>query len=136
MKQGTLYTLNLQFFFINATIKLSYTNYKHPVSKENLRLWLHNFLTQRQKTVQVIGTSSTKKLVKSGVPQGVVLGLLLFVSLTPGITEGVTKANLLSYANNTKLFPGISVDANQNYLQQDTSAVCWLAEEKNQSVNR
>ena len=49
-------------------------------------LWLKNYLSDRQQCVNIAGTLSDTKVLRSGVPQGSILGptlLLLFINDLP-----------------------------------------------------
>ena len=101
-----------------------------------LGIWLHHFITQRQQSVCVMGSKSSNEWVTSGVPQGSVLGPLLFSILISDINEGITGSLLLSYADDTKMYKGISAAADEERLQQDLSVVYKWAEDNNQTFNK
>lgn len=98
-------------------------------------VWVHNFLTQRQQQVRIMGHTSAKEWVTSGVPQGSVLGPLLFSILISDIDKGLQTSSLLSYADDTKLFQGIEDSGNAEALQNDLSSLYSWAIENNQQFN-
>lgn len=100
-----------------------------------LGIWLHSFLTNRQQAVCVMGEISSKTWVTSGVPQGSVLGPLLFSILISDINSGVSISSLLSYADDTKIYVGISESLDESTLQADLSQIYEWAEANNQEFN-
>jgi len=100
-----------------------------------LGVWIHAFLTKRQQVVCVLGKTSSAEWVLSGVPQGSVLGPLIFSILISDINKGVTLANLLSFADDTKLYRGISSEQDKIYLQGELGTVYTWAKENNQEFN-
>ena len=100
-----------------------------------LGIWLHCFLTNRQQAVCVMGEISSKTWVTSGVPQGSVLGPLLFSILISDINSGVSISNLLSYADDTKIYTGISDSQDESMLQTDLSHIYDWAKLNNQEFN-
>ena len=100
-----------------------------------LGIWLHSFLTKRQQAVCVMGEKSAKEWVTSGVPQGSVLGPLLFSILISDINSGVSVSMLLSYADDTKVFTGISNSSSETCLQDDLQGIYKWAETNNQEFN-
>ena len=98
-------------------------------------VWIYAFLTNRQQVVGIQGVLSQKEWVTSGVPQGSVLGPLLFAILISDITLNITPSLLLSYADDTKIYKGISVEEDEEALQNDLYRVYRWSEDNNQEFN-
>ena len=73
-----------------------------------LGIWLHKLVTCRQHSVCVIGSKPIKGLFTSGVPQGSLMG-----PPQSDINKGITLSILLSYADDTKIFSGISAEVDE-----------------------
>ena len=56
----------------------------------------------------------------SGVPQGTVLGPLLFLILIADIDKGVSDSNLISFADDSRLYSGVGDVTDCDNLQFDT----------------
>ena len=92
--------------------------------------WLRSYLTKRQQSVVVNGTSSYPTHVISGVPQGSVLGPLLFLIYIDDIsTLALSESSKLSlYADDMLLYKTISSTADYAELQQDIDLIySWSA---------
>ena len=71
----------------------------------------------------------------SGVPQGTVLGPLLFIILMFDINSGITYSNMVSFANGTILYYGISNVGDCAILQNDLNSVYEWASDNNMFFN-
>ena len=90
-----------------------------------LLTWIEAFLTGRQQVVRVNGELSSSKPVISGIPQGSVLGPLLFILYINDLPDTV-QANLLLFADDTKVFNKVSSVEEATELQNDILALnCW-----------
>ena len=58
-----------------------------------------------------------------GVPQGTVLGLLLFLIMLADINKDISESNLISFADDTRIYPKINDVTDCNTLQQDLNHV-------------
>lgn len=76
--------------------------------KGKLLLWIESFLTSRIQQVIVNGVLSNPCPVVSGVPQGSVLGPLLFLVLLSDIDSNIASCFLASFADDTRIWRGIS----------------------------
>ena len=87
--------------------------------------WLHSYLTKRQQSVVVNGTSSHSTHVISRVPQGSVLGPLLFLIYIDDISTLALSENskLSLYADDMLLYKTISSTADYAELQQDIDLI-------------
>ena len=69
-------------------------------------VWIHNFLSNRQKCVAVNGTTSREAQVRSGVPQGSVLGPLLFLIHISDINYEIADSTVSCFADDTRILLG------------------------------
>ena len=83
----------------------SFIKLKCLVLQENL---LCHFLIGRTQHVRLQGGVSFDSPVISGVPQGTVLGPLIFIILMCDINSGITTSSMVSFADDTRLYYGIS----------------------------
>jgi len=97
--------------------------------------WIENFLTMRKQRVFVDQAKSDEVSVKSGVPQGSVLGPLLFIVLMHDITSGIFQSILSSFADDTKIWKGISMHINEIQLQEDLDIIYRWAVKNNMEFN-
>ena len=97
--------------------------------------WIKGFLKLRQQCVCAEGSNSEKVWVKSGVPQGSVLGPVLFLILMFDITKGITYAILSSFADDTKVWRGVSSTNDQALLQHDLNIIYNWAQANNMLFN-
>ena len=97
--------------------------------------WIEDFLRNRQQMVVIKGHKSDPVQVTSGVPQGSVLGPLLFLVLIYDITEGITTSILTSFADDTKVWKGISADFDTQQLQNDLVTIYNWAVANNMQFN-
>ncbi|KAG0713115.1 RNA-directed DNA polymerase from mobile element jockey [Chionoecetes opilio] len=100
-----------------------------------LRIWLHDFLTERVQSVVVDGQSSKEDTVMSGVPQGSVLGPLLFLIHMRDIGEEVSDSVLSSFADDTSISRLISNVQEVEHLQEDLNKVYSWATTNNMTFN-
>ena len=86
----------------------SFIKLKFLVLQENWVSGSITFLTDRTQFVRLQGGVSFDSPVISGVPQGTVLGPLLFIILMCDINSGITSSSMVSFADDTRLYYGIS----------------------------
>ena len=72
--------------------------------------------------------------VLSGVPQGTVLGPLLFLILMRDINSGISSSSIVSFADDTRLYHGISNVDDCSFLHDLNYAYDW-ASCNNMSLN-
>ena len=73
--------------------------------------------------------------VLSGVPQGTVLGPLLFLILMGDINSGISSSSIVSFADDTRLYHGISNVDDCSFLQNDLNSIYDWASCNNMSFN-
>lgn len=84
--------------------------------------WIEAFLTNRYQMVKVNEALSTKRKVRSGVPQGSVLGPLLFVIYINDLPE-VARSMMYLFADDTKILSKIETMDDSKNLQSDIDAL-------------
>ena len=97
--------------------------------------WIESFLTSRTQRVMVNGVLSEPAPVLSGVPQGSVLGPLLFLVLIGDIDSDILSSFVSSFADDTRLFRGITGVRDASSLQTDLEKVYQWAENNNMLYN-
>ena len=80
--------------------------------------WIEAWLTNRQQRVCIQGKFSTWTAVTSGVPQGSVLGPVLFLIFINDLDKDLESC-VLKFADDTKLFRGITETQDNVTLQKD-----------------
>ena len=100
-----------------------------------LGVWLYHFLTHRTQFVRLQGGISHASPVLSGVPQGTVLGPLLFLILMGDINSGISSSSIVSFADDTRLYHGISNVDDCSFLQNDLNSIYDWASCNNMSFN-
>ena len=100
-----------------------------------LGVWLYHFLTGRTQFVRLQGGVSFDSPVISGVPQGSVLGPLLFIILMCDINSGITASTMVSFADDTRLYYGISNVDDCAILENDLNSVYDWASDNNMFFN-
>ena len=96
-----------------------------------LGVWLYHFLTHRAHFVRLQGDISHASPVLSGVRQGTVLGPLPFLILMGRISSSC----IVSFADDTRLYHGISNVNDCSFLQHDLNSVYDWASCHNMSFN-
>ena len=87
--------------------------------------WIEAFLSERWQQVTIGGCDSSLVPVASGVPQGSVLGPLLFLLYVNDLPD-VVSCPVKLFADDTKLFSGVSNDRDAAAMQNDIDAlVAW-----------
>ena len=82
-----------------------------------------NFLTRRSHFIRLPGAISGDSPVLSSVPQGTVLGPLLFLIMLADINKDISESNLISFADDTRIYSKINDVTDCNTLQQDLNHV-------------
>ena len=100
-----------------------------------LGVWLYHSLTDRTHVVRLQGGISLDSPVLSGIPQGTVLGPLLFIILMDNINRGISSSSIVSFADDTRLYHGISSVDDCTILQNDLNSVYDWASCNNMSFN-
>ena len=91
--------------------------------RDNLLLWLKDFLTDRKMEVKISGSRSRRFDVTSGVPQGSVLGPVLFIIFINSIIEAGQPSDLYLYADDLKVFREVTSAADIETLQTSLNKV-------------
>lgn len=97
--------------------------------------WLRNFLHNRTQQVRVDNVTSHSCDVISGVPQGTILGPTLFICYTFDIVHVVQNSQISLYADDSKIFKGISCIEDCHKLQSDLNAICKWSDKWQLSLN-
>ena len=103
-------------------------------SEISLWTWC-TFLTGRTHFVRLQGGVSFDSPAISGIPQGTVLGPLLFIILMCDINGGLTSSSMVSFADDTRLYYGISNVDDCAILQNDLNSVYDWASDNNMFFN-
>ena len=83
----------------------------------------YNCLLNQSHFVRLPGEIIVDSPVLSGVPQGTVLGRLLFLIMIADINKDVSESNLISFADNTRIYAKIHDVSDCNLLQQDLNHI-------------
>ena len=99
---------------------------------DSLHLWIRSFLSGREQTVVVDGSSSTPAPVLSGVPQGSVLGPLLFLAYINDINKHLSEGTKIRlFADDSLLYRIIRTEEDSATLQKDLDTLqAWEIENK------
>ena len=132
-------SLALCYFAVVMELPDSYHNILlHKVKaigiQGKLGIWIKNFLSNRTQHVRLPGGKSHCSSVISGVPQGTVLGPVLFLTLMSDISKDIN-CNIISFADDTRLYSAINSPADCDSLQCDLSNVYKWAESNNMKFN-
>ena len=100
-----------------------------------INTWICGFLKIRQQKVVIRGFQSTPVWCTSGVPQGSVLGPLLFLVLMYDINKGINNSMLSSFADDTKIWKGITTIRHEVLLQDDLDLIYIWAQNNNMEFN-
>ena len=84
---------------------------------------LYDFLTGRTHFVRLQRGVIFDSPVISGVPQGTVLGQLLFIIRMCDINSGIASSRMVSFADDTRLYYGISNGDDSAILQNDLNSI-------------
>ncbi len=86
-----------------------------------------NFLMERIICYLLISVDVHKIPYRVFVPQGTVLGPVLFLCFSANITGSVNTSTLRTYADDTRIFKGVTDQADCQFLQNDLNAIfSWL----------
>ena len=88
-----------------------------------LGVWLYHFLIGRTHFVRLQGGISIDSPVISGVPQDTVLGPLLYIIIMCDIHSGITSSSMVGFADDTRLYYGISNVDDCAILQNDLNSI-------------
>ena len=83
----------------------------------------YNYVTRRSYFVRLPFGISGDSPVLSGVPQRTVLGLILFLIMLADINKHISESNLISFADDTRIYTKIDDVTYFNTLQQDLNRV-------------
>ena len=97
--------------------------------------WLESFLKERTQTVIIQNCKSFTTPVVSGVPQGSVLAPVLFAISTNDIHNCVDGGNILTFADDTKVFSTINSTTDMNNLQQNLNQIYEWSKTNNMILN-
>ena len=71
---------------------------------DKIKLWITNYLKNRQQKCTVNGRTSSELLIRCGVPQGSILGPLLFLMYINDIDDGLIHSKVQLYADDTVIY--------------------------------
>ena len=99
--------------------------------------WFKSYLSNRTQYVDIDGTTSKKKAIKTGVPQGSILGPLLFIIYMNDINSVSTHFEAILYADDTSLSAVLKAFGNRTpseiseNINKDLSSISnWLKANK------
>ena len=98
-------------------------------------IWFFQFLTNQTHYVRIPGGISKDSPVLSGVPQGTVLGPLLFLIMISDINKGTASSNLISFADDTRVYSNIAKAYDCDNLQSDLNSIYNWAVHNNMFLN-
>lgn len=96
--------------------------------------WIRNFLTDRYQFVTANEFSSSRSLVKSGVPQGSVLGPILFLLYVNDISNSISSTVRL-FADDCVIYRRITTTSDSDALQSDLAKIADWCEQWQMEIN-
>ena len=90
--------------------------------RDNVLLWIKNFLLDRKQRVVISGEASSWRDVLSGIPQGSVLGPVLFICYVNDMPETV-QSMIRMFADDTKVFAQSNTNEQCQNLQSDLNTL-------------
>ncbi len=106
----------------------------HYGVRDNTLAWIVDFLTGREQSVVVEGTSSRPAPVLSGVPQGTCLGPVLFLCYINDITQSI-QSQLRLFADDALLYRPINSPEDHIIMQKDLDQLEAWAKSWNMNFN-
>ena len=115
--------------FMKAFDKVSHDHLLHKLQSLGIHhkiiLWLQDFLNDHSQAVLYNNCTSSSAEVRSGVPQAPVVGLSSFLTFVNDLPDEVSSM-IYMFADDTKLYKGISENADHQQLQSDIdNLVTW-----------
>ena len=87
----------------------------------NILKWFLSYLSNPYQQTMVLGATSRRLGVTSGVPQGSILGPLLFLQYENHLANNVTNSSVATFSDDAKIFKVIRSISDVASLQQDLS---------------
>ena len=110
-----------------GSVDMVYLDFSKAFDKVDHGIFLHKLkalgITGQSHFVRLPGAISGDSPVLSGVPQGTVLGPLLFLIMVADINKDISESNLISFADDTRIYSKINDVTDCNTLQQDLNHV-------------
>ena len=86
-----------------------------------------SYLSERQQSVDLDGTTSNNNRILTGVPQGSILGHLLFIIYINDIAQSSKHFNFIIYADDTTLCSALKINTDATPLTKELNNVSqWL----------
>ena len=129
-----LLTIFLDFSkaFDTISIDILMNKLEHYGFRNQIKSWLHSYLTNRKQIVRINNTTSNTLINKMGVPQGSTLGPLLFILYISDMKQALSKMKVLHFADDSTLY--LEIDKNSScstHINRDLESLNnWLLANK------
>lgn len=135
-KQTDVIYLDMSKAFDKVDHTLLLTKLSHFNIGGRLHDWFRSYLAERRQRITILGSTSKKLPVTSGVPQGSILGPMLFLLFVNDLPDVVNSSSIACYADDTKIYKRIDSISDSTDLQTDLENLVLWSESSGLLFNR